>query len=66
MWGLRQDEHKVYLGIKDVWRGEILEAYNRSWLDEIKDEVIDFTHKLAKDMLDHIKKQRLSITGVAP
>ena len=33
------------------------------WLKEIKDEVIKFTHKTAKDILDHLKIKFLSLTN---
>ena len=44
MWG----KHKVYLVINDVWKEKISKAYNRSWLEEIDNNMIDFTHKTAK------------------
>ena len=44
-WKLRWDYQKVYLGIKDVWKEKIHEAYGRSWIKEIEYKVINFTHK---------------------
>ena len=46
--GLRWDKYEVCLRIKYVWRGEILEAYNRTCLKEKEDKVINFAHKSAK------------------
>ena len=63
VWELQRDEHEVYLGIKDVWKENILEAYVKSWLKEIEDRVLDFTHKSEKEMLYHLKKQCLPYTS---
>ena len=46
-----------------MWKEKIFDAYNRSWLEEIDDDVLDFTHKTSKYMLNHIKKQFLSLTN---
>ena len=40
--------HEVYLVINDMWKEKIFDAYNRSWLEEIDDDVLDFTHKTSK------------------
>ena len=47
-WGVHQEGHEVYLGVEDVMKQLILTAYDACWLEEIKDEVLDFTHKTAK------------------
>ena len=44
-----------------MWKGKIFKAYNRSWLEEIEEKVLDFTHKTAKEMLNHINKQCLPL-----
>ena len=33
---------------------KILQAYDRLWLEEIEDDVLDLTHKTAKEMLEHL------------
>ena len=63
-WALRQDEHEVYLGIKDVWKEKIPEAYERSLLKEIKYEVLNLIHKSKKDIIGHINNQCLSLSNM--
>ena len=62
-WGLRWDEHEVYLGIKNVWKDNILKAFNILWLEEIKYKDLNFTQKTEKEILDHIKKEYLLLTN---
>ena len=60
---LQQDDHKVHFRIKDVWKEKNINAYNRCWLEEIKDKVIDITHKLVKEMMDCLKKLCIKFTN---
>ena len=53
---MRRDEHEVYFGIKDVRKEKILKAYDISWLEEIEDKVLNFTHNKTKEMLNLLKK----------
>ena len=54
-WKLRRDKHEVYLGIEDMRKEKILQAYYRSLLESIEDNEINFNHKMAKDIPDHLK-----------
>ena len=46
-----------------MWNEKILEAYNRSWIEGIKDKVLEFTHKSAKEILNHLKNKCLALTN---
>ena len=52
---LKRYQQEVYLGIKEVREEKIIEACDTYWLENIKDDVIDFTHKMEKYMLDYIR-----------
>ena len=41
----------------------ILKAYAPCWLDEIEDDILEFTVKSAKEMLDHLVTQWLKLTN---
>ena len=58
---LKWDKHEVYLIIKDVWKEKLLDTYVISWLEEIEYDVLNFTQKMSKDMLKHIKNKCLSL-----
>ena len=45
---LKWDEHEVDLLIKDLWKEKIIDAYGRSWLEEIEDDVLSFAQKNGK------------------
>ena len=47
-----------------MWKGKIIEAYDISWLKEIKDKMLDFTHKLEEEMLYHLNNQCLSLNNM--
>ena len=52
-----------YLVIEDVWKKKIIEAYGRSCLEEIEKNVLNFNHKIVKDMIDDINNKCLSLTN---
>ena len=60
---LKWDEHEVNITIKDVQKMKIIQAYKRLWLEQIEDDVINFTQNMEKQMLDHIKNKCLSLTN---
>ena len=41
----------------------ILAVYDACWLEEIKDDVLDFTHKTAKEMLADLLTQCMKLTN---
>ena len=41
----------------------ILTAYDACWLEEIKDDVLNFTHKTAKEMLAHLLTEFIKLTN---
>ena len=47
-WEVHQEGNEVYLGVKDAMKHLIITAYDAFWLEEIEDNVLDFTHKTAK------------------
>ena len=46
-----------------MWKEKILKDYDRSWIKESKDKIIDLSHNTAKEMLDHLKNKCLSLTN---
>ena len=50
-WEVHQEGHEVYLGVEDAIKHLTITAYDACWLEEIKDNVLNFTHKTAKEML---------------
>ena len=46
-----------------MWKEKIIEAYGRSWIKEIEKNVLDFTNKMAKEMIDHNKNECPSLTN---
>ena len=60
-WEVHREGHEVYLEVEDAMKHLILTAYNACWLEEIKDDVLDFTHKKAKDMLEHSLTQCMKL-----
>ena len=41
----------------------ILTAYDACWLEEIEDDVLDFTHKTSKEILVHLLTQCMKLTN---
>ena len=41
----------------------IVKAYTPCWIEEIKDDILEFTVKSAKEMLDHLVTQCLKVTN---
>ena len=47
-WEVHQEGHEVYLVVEDAMNHLIITAYDACWLEEIEEDVLDFTHKTAK------------------
>ena len=47
-WEVHQEGHEVYLGVEDAMKHLTITAYDACWLEEIEEDVLDFTHKIAK------------------
>ena len=62
-WETRRQDHKIYLGVKDEMKQLIVKAYAPCWLEEIEDDIIEFTVKSAKEILDHLFTQCLKVTN---
>ena len=62
-WETRRQDHEIYLGIKDAMKQLIVKAYAPCWLEEIEDNILEFTVKSAKNMLDHLVRQCLKVTN---
>ena len=41
----------------------IITAYYACWIEEIKDDLLNFTHKTAKEMLEHLLTQSMKLTN---
>ena len=54
VWDTCREEHEVYLGVEYAMKKLIINAYDLCWIEETKDEILDFTHKTAFDMLKHL------------
>ena len=39
-----------------MWKEETLKAYAISWLQDIKDKVVNFVQKMGKEIINHLKK----------
>ena len=44
-WEVHQEVHEVYLGVEDAIKHLIIAAYDAFCLEEIEDNVLNFTHK---------------------
>ena len=53
-WEVPREVHEVYLRVEDSMKQLVITAYNAYWLEEIEDDVLDFTHKTGKEMLAHL------------
>ena len=62
-WEVHREEHEVYLGFEDAMKHLIITAYDACWLEEIKDDVLNFTHKTVKEMLAQLLTQCMKITN---
>ena len=47
-WETRRQDHKIYLSVKDEMKQLIVKAYTPCWLEEIEDDILEFTVKSAK------------------
>ena len=62
-WEVHREGHEVYLGVEYAMEHLILTAYDVCWLEEIKDDVLDFTHKTAREILAHLLTQCMKLTN---
>ena len=53
-WETRCQDHEIYLSVKDAMKQLIVKAYAPCCLREIEDDILEFTVKSAKEMLDHL------------
>ena len=60
---VHHEGHEVYLGVDDAMKYLIITAYYGCWLEEIKDDVLDFTQKTAKEILAHLLTQCMKLTN---
>ena len=62
-WEVHREGHEVYLGVEYAMKHLIFTAYNACWLEKIEDDVLDFTHKTAKEIVAHLLTQCMSLTN---
>ena len=62
-WETRRQYHEIYLGFKDAMKQLIVKSYAPCWLEEIEDDILEFTVNSAKEMLDHLVTQCLRVTN---
>ena len=62
-WEARRQDHDIYLGVEDAMKQLINKAYAPCWIEEIEDDILKFTVKSAKEMLDHLVTQCLKVTN---
>ena len=62
-WTAKKKYHEIFLGVKDAMKLLIAKAYDRCWLEETEDEILEFTIVSAMEMLAHIKTQCLKMTN---
>ena len=62
-WDTHQEEHEVYFGVEDATKKLTSNAYDLCWLEEIEDNVLDFTHKPAFQIMNHLLSQCINLTN---
>ena len=62
-WETRHQDHEIYLGVKDAMKQLVVKAYALCWPEEIEDDILEFTVKSTKEMLDHLVTQCLNVTN---
>ena len=60
-WTTKRKYHEIYLGVKDAMKNLILKAYETCWLEEIEDDILEFTVVSAMEMLDRLNTQCLKV-----
>ena len=58
-----QNKYKAYLGVENVVKAKILSSYDPTWLATLEDDILDFTHVTASEMLQHIEGGCLKTTN---
>ena len=51
------------LGVEDAMKDLIVKAYKSCWLEEIEDDILEFTVVSAMEMLNHLDTQCLKVTN---
>lgn len=62
-WTSKKKDHEIFLGVEDAMKILIAKAYDRCWLEEIEDDILEFTVVSAMEMLKHIESQCLKMTN---
>ena len=60
-WETRRQDHEIYLSVEDAMKKLIVKAYTPCCLKEIEDDILKFTFKSAKEILDHLVTQCLKV-----
>ena len=42
-WTTKRKYHEIYLGVEDAMKNLIVKAYETCWLEEIEDDILEFT-----------------------
>ena len=62
-WRTERKDHEIYLGVEDAMKNLVVKAYESCGLEEIEDDILDFTVVSAMEMLDHLNTQCLKVTN---
>ena len=62
-WTTKIKDHEIYLGVEDAMKNLIVKAYKSCWLEEIKDNILEFTVVSTMEILDHLDTQCLKMTN---
>ena len=62
-WETGGQDNEIYLSVEDAMKQLIVKAYAPCWLKEIEDDILKFTVKSAKEMLDHLVTHCLRVTN---
>ena len=62
-WTTQRKDHEIYLGVEDAMKNLIVKAYESCWLEEIENNILEFTVVSAIEMIDHLDSQCLKVTN---
>ena len=62
-WEMRRQDNEICLSVKDAMEQLIVKAYAPCWIKEIEDDILEFTVKSEKEMLEHLVTQCLKVTN---
>ena len=60
-WTSIKKDHEIFLGVEDAMKLLIAKAYDRCWLEEIEDDILEFTVISAMEILEHIETKCLKM-----